>query len=47
MTSPPRVAEAAPSRPVGPAHGPGGRDPLDTEFCRALEREVLGPISTH
>ncbi|HEY6109709.1 MAG TPA: hypothetical protein VIV56_12495, partial [Gemmatimonadales bacterium] len=39
--------------PVAPGRGPGasppeqglsGRDPFDPEFCRALERKVLGPI---
>jgi 1-acyl-sn-glycerol-3-phosphate acyltransferase len=26
---------------------PAGVDPFDPEFCRALEREVLGPITKH
>jgi 1-acyl-sn-glycerol-3-phosphate acyltransferase len=50
----PRVEAAAlPRAAVTPGRGPGvsppegvpaGRDPFDPEFCRALERKVLGPI---
>jgi 1-acyl-sn-glycerol-3-phosphate acyltransferase len=40
------TAHAAVSPPVD-VPAPAGVDPFDSEFCRALEREVLGPITTH
>jgi 1-acyl-sn-glycerol-3-phosphate acyltransferase len=39
------VADTRVPRPPRPARL--GRDPFDEEFCHALERNVLGPISTH
>jgi 1-acyl-sn-glycerol-3-phosphate acyltransferase len=43
VASSPRVADAG---QASRAQSRTGRDPFDVEFCRALERTVLGPIST-
>lgn len=47
LTSPPRRAPAAPSAVREAAPRAGGWDPFDPGFCRALEHQVLGPISAH
>jgi len=45
LASPAEVAVL--SRPAPSESAPKGRDPFDPEFCRALERSVLGPITKH
>jgi len=48
----PRVATGAPERaverpPQATRPAPRGGDPFDPDYCRALERDTLGPVAQH